>query len=76
MSITVPNPFSSKDVMLHEELCEVIQEILYYAESRFRVILNVISRADIDKKNWTEVLLKRELVCFPAFMDLVSNSYI
>jgi hypothetical protein len=76
MSISLLNPFSFKEDMLNEDICDVIQEVIYYGESRFRVILNAISKADIDKQIWTQLLLRRELVCNIVFILFVSNSYI
>lgn len=40
-----------------------IQEMLFYAESRFWTILTNISNADRDRQAWTQNLLQRELVC-------------
>jgi hypothetical protein len=39
-----------------------LQEIVYYAESRFRSMLQDLSNADNDRKKWTQKLLHRELV--------------
>lgn len=72
MSITLINPFSFNDVVVNENNAAGIQEVIYYAESRFRVILDVISRADIEKKIWTEKLLQRELVGTRQFFIHVS----
>jgi hypothetical protein len=55
------NPFNlqhGSDHNLHSN----VQEILYYAESRFWCILNEISKADLDRQSWTQKLLQRELV--------------
>jgi hypothetical protein len=38
-----------------------IQEILYYAESRFWTILNNLASADGSKIFWCQILLHREL---------------
>lgn len=40
-----------------------IQQILYYAESRFWSILNNLSTADGARLLWGQKLLHRELVC-------------
>lgn len=39
-----------------------IQQILYYAESRFWSILNTLALADDSKHLWCQKLLHRELV--------------
>lgn len=41
-----------------------IQDVVYYAESRFWSIINEISKADVDRQSWTQKLLLRELVLF------------
>jgi hypothetical protein len=62
---TIFNPFSEFDTSWNSNIRIQIQEVLYYAESRFWTALNAISNAefDIDRQIWTQKLLKRELVC-------------
>lgn len=62
---TVFNPFSELDTSWNSNIRIEIQEVLYYAESRFWTVLNEISNAEfnIDRQIWTQKLLKRELVC-------------
>jgi hypothetical protein len=45
---------------------EKVQEIVFYAESRFWTILTNISNANRERQTWTQNLLQRELV-YPAF---------
>ena len=40
-----------------------IQDIIFYAESRFWTILSNISNADRERQAWTQILLQQELVC-------------
>ena len=40
-----------------------IQEVVFYAESRFWTILTNISNADRERQAWMQNLLQRELVC-------------
>lgn len=47
---------SSNDVQVY------IQHLLYYAESRFSYILNLLRVADDDRIPWCQKLLHRELV--------------
>lgn len=59
------NPFAlqhGSNLRTHEK----VQEIVFYAESRFWTILSNISDADRERQVWTQILLQRELVC-PAF---------
>lgn len=46
----------------YKTMCSRIQQILYYAESRFWTILNNLALADNDKRIWCQKLLHRELV--------------
>jgi len=56
------NPFtvrSGSDQNAHNK----IQEVIYYAESRFWAVLHYPSKAGIDRQSWVQKLLHRELVC-------------
>jgi hypothetical protein len=56
------NPFAlqhGSNLQTHEK----VQEIIYYAESRFWTILTNLSNADRERQTWTQNLLQRELVC-------------
>lgn len=66
MSIAQFDPFCPKRIEYYSTCRQVIQEVIYYAESRFHVILNEISKSDLRRKIWMESLLLRELVCTPA----------
>jgi hypothetical protein len=62
MSFTAFNPFSLKKSPEYSAIVENSQEVVYYAESRFRSILQDLCNADNDRKKWTQKLLHRELV--------------
>ena len=64
--LSVLNPFSKIKASEHTKIGVHIQEVIYYAESRFWVILNEISRAESDRKVWIQRLLHRELVWVSA----------
>ena len=66
------NPFSLQHGSNHS-LHVRIQEVIYYAESRFWVILNNISKADQERQSWTQKLLQRELVYYHFIYMLVSH---
>lgn len=68
---TLFNPFSQKTLSDLSTARLTIQEIIYYAESRFWVILNEINKANVDRQIWTQTLLHRELVC--SFVVFTSN---
>lgn len=68
MSISLFNPFSLKKESEYQS--HKIQEVIYYAEARFRSILVDISRTDIDRIKWTLRLLQRELVRNSGFFSL------
>jgi hypothetical protein len=56
------NPFAlqhGSNLQIHEK----IQQIIFYAESRFWTILTNISNADQEHQAWTQNLLQQELVC-------------
>jgi hypothetical protein len=56
------NPFAlqhGSNLQTHEK----VQEIIFYAESRFWTILTNLSNADQECQTWTQNLLQRELVC-------------
>lgn len=57
------NPFKLKTDFNHANHGK-IQEVVYYAESRFWCIINEISKADVIQQDWTQKLLLRELVPF------------
>ena len=63
MSYTIHrfNPFNLAPGF-NRDLHMKVQEIVYYAESRFWTISNEISKEDHDKQSWTQKLLQRELV--------------
>ena len=49
-----------------------IQDIVYYAESRFRAVLTYISNKEVEKPDpdrnlWVQTLLHREVVSIIAF---------
>lgn len=66
MSISSFNPFSLTRVSEYSLAAIKIQEVVDYAESRFRHILTDInndpSKSDIDRKYWIQSLLYHELV--------------
>lgn len=62
MSFTVFNPFSMKKSSEYSAMGVKLQEVVYYAESRFRSMLQDLCNADNDRKKWTQQLLHRELV--------------
>lgn len=68
MSIPLFDPFSHMGTVLHSQMVDVIQETTYYAESRFRVILMEITKAEYDRKQWLEILLKKEFVSTLIFI--------
>ena len=56
------NPFvlqHGSNLQTHQK----VQEIIWYAESRFWTILMKISNADREGQAWMQNLLQRELVC-------------
>jgi len=56
------NPFAlhhGSNLWTHEK----VQEIVWYAESRFWTILLKISNANWEHQAWMQNLLQRELVC-------------
>ena len=69
MSISVYNPFSLKKDLEFSALRLQLQEIIYYAESRFRAILKDQESADMDWKGWIQKLLHRELVGALVFLQ-------
>jgi hypothetical protein len=62
MSIALFDPFSHWGTVKHSKMVRVIQETTFYAESRFRVILLEIIKSDNNRRQWLQILLKRELV--------------
>lgn len=68
MSINLFDPFTYKGSQLHSRMIHVIQETIYYAESRFRVILIEVTKAEYERREWLEILLKRELVSTLVFI--------
>ena len=66
MPISTFDPFSSKKAAEYSRTGTQIQEAVHYAESRFRAILtdinNDLNKSEIDRKNWIQTLLRRELV--------------
>jgi hypothetical protein len=62
--ITLFSPFSEMDNSWNTKVHILIQDIIFYAESRFWAILNEISNAemDIDRRVWTQRFLVQELV--------------
>lgn len=71
MSISVFNGLSTKNDSDYFEARLRLQEIIYYAESRFRSILVDLNKnqkkTDIDRLSWTQKLLHRELVSLLLF---------
>jgi hypothetical protein len=69
MEIKLYNPFSirTQDIFLDQ-----IQEIMYYAESRFRQALLAISRANVEKQDWMMDCLCNETVSLIAFITFVT----
>ena len=63
MSISLFNPFSLKKVVEYSEKVADLQEVVYYAESRFSCILDDLRLLEVDRRYWTQKLLHRELVC-------------
>lgn len=66
MSISTFNPFSLSKVAEYSQAANKIQEVVDYAESRFRHILTYVnndpSKSDTNQKYWIQTLLLRELV--------------
>lgn len=66
MSFSTFNPYSLDELSKYSLTGVMIQEVVDYAESRFRAILVYInkdpSKTEIDRKNWIQTLLYRELV--------------
>lgn len=66
MSISIFNPFSTKNESDYYDVRLRLQGIIFYAESRFRAILvdvnKDLNKTDIDRISWTQKLLHRELV--------------
>ena len=60
------NPFSVKNNSDYSDVRVRLQEIVFYADSRFRAILVHVSKdtskTDLDRMSWTQKLLHRELV--------------
>ncbi|KAF8799630.1 hypothetical protein BYT27DRAFT_7263716 [Phlegmacium glaucopus] len=71
MSISVFNPFSLNHAS-QSTLGVHIQEVTYYAESRFWCILNEISAADTDRQSWTQRLLHRELLFILSYIGIAT----
>jgi hypothetical protein len=56
------NPFAlqhGSNLQTHEK----VQEILFYVESRFWMILTNLNNADRERQTWTQNLLQQKLVC-------------
>ena len=72
MSISVFNRLSTKKESDYYEARIRLQEIIFYAESRFRSILVDVNKdpkkTDIDRISWTQKLLHRELVRLLLFL--------
>ncbi|KAF8811073.1 hypothetical protein BYT27DRAFT_7253203 [Phlegmacium glaucopus] len=65
------NPFNlqhGSDQNIHA----TIQEIVYYAESRFWCIVNKISKAEPDRQSWMQKLLHRELLVILSYVGISS----
>jgi hypothetical protein len=64
LAIATFNPFSLQNISKDSLTGIKIQEVVNYADSRFRAILTEISngKTDIDRKKWVQSLLHRELV--------------
>lgn len=58
----VYDPFSGQHGSM-ETVHQMNQEIIFYAESRFRHILLQIVAANEEKRKWMQRALKAELVC-------------
>jgi hypothetical protein len=67
MSISTFDPFSLLNMSQNSAAAVTIQEVIDYAESRFRAILIYIIKENnnniaIDQSSWVGILLRRELV--------------
>jgi len=65
MSTIAFDPFSLKKGVQYSKSAKFIQEIIYYAESRFRAILTTslaYRERDLDRSIWIQTLLRREYV--------------
>jgi len=51
-----------------------IEQILYYAESRFWMILNNLASANDTRLLWGQKLLRRELVSLSHVINFFSNN--
>lgn len=76
MSISSFAPLSPKKDSEYSDIRIRLQDIIYYAESRFRSILvdgnKDLNKRDMDRISWTQKLLHRELVGSIVF---ISNYY-
>ena len=79
--ISYPSPMEKKTVIQRFDLFNnqnaqfhaQIQEILYYAESRFWSILNKLALADGSKLFWCQKLLHRELASEKIYYYLIHS---
>jgi hypothetical protein len=68
MSISMFNPFAPGDVIENSDVCQRLQEIIDYADSRFRAILLDIANKNYETKKWVQVLLQHEFVIIPMII--------
>ncbi|KAF8805796.1 hypothetical protein BYT27DRAFT_7257903, partial [Phlegmacium glaucopus] len=69
MSIRRFNPLSVQQPSQDSTLL-YIQELIYYAESRFWTIVNEMSKAVIDRQSWIQKLLHRELLFVLSYVGI------
>ena len=64
LDLTLFNPFSETDNSWNSDVHIWLQSVVYYAESRFWVILNEISnKNEIGQRKWImQIFLHKELV--------------
>ncbi|KAF8801935.1 hypothetical protein BYT27DRAFT_7113917, partial [Phlegmacium glaucopus] len=71
MSICPFNPFLLQSISQKGFHID-IQEVIYYAESRFWCILNEISNGPSDRQGWTQKLLHRELLFTLSYISIAA----
>lgn len=79
MPISTFNPFSLTKSAEYSRTGIQIQEVVFYAESRFRAILtyinNDLNKSEIDRKYWVQTLLHRELVSISCNIVVMSTQF-
>ena len=76
MSIAMFNPFAPGDTLENSYVCRQIQEIIDYADARFRAILLHITNKPFETKKWVHILLQREYVIYPMITCICFFAFI